>query len=130
LSRQRWKVLAVDDEPDILTSLALSFDDLMPEVEFHQAGSGEEGMEKLVGKAFDAVISDYRMPNGMDGLDFLAKVRHKLPKAKLVMLTAYPRDGLEREARDRASLDLLFLKPYDPESLVGTVAVLLRKVNA
>ena len=42
--------------------------------EFHEAGNGREGLEKLASTPVDMIITDWNMPE-MSGIDFIRAVR-------------------------------------------------------
>src|SRR3989442_1444518 len=66
------QILVVDDEPDILVSLA----DLLrtrPDTRVETAGSYAEGRRKAAEQPWDLVISDERLPDG-EGALLLAEV--------------------------------------------------------
>ncbi|MEJ2723406.1 MAG: response regulator [Deltaproteobacteria bacterium] len=50
--------------------------------------TAEEGMEKLKRQHYDVIIVDYRLP-GMDGLEFLDRIKDSHPNALTLLITAY-----------------------------------------
>ena len=112
------RILFVDDEPAILAGLQnlLYKDRRRWDMTF--APSGEVGLEKLRGQAFDVVVSDMRMP-GMDGATFLNRVRDASPATARIMLSGHA----EREAIVRAlpALHQLLAKPCDAATLRATI---------
>ena len=71
------RILVVDDEPDILESVA----DVLMDSIVETAGTFEEAVKRLTGSSYDVAILDIM---GVRGLDLLAEFGAKLP---CVMLT-------------------------------------------
>jgi len=87
VEEKKEKVLIVDDDKFLLSMYAVKFKNHGFEVE--TAPSGSEALNKLQNdKAPDIIILDLIMP-GMDGYEFMAKVREQklAPKATIVVLT-------------------------------------------
>jgi DNA-binding NtrC family response regulator len=80
------RVLLVDDDPTVLSSLGEALGDFG--VEVHTADSAEDALSRLDALAPDIVISDIRMP-GMDGIGLLQVVRERAPGVDVVLMTAY-----------------------------------------
>ena len=70
--RRKPLVLVVDDESDIRASLRMILE--YEGYAVAEAGSGEEGLDKLDLERPDAVVLDVKMPR-MDGLEVLARVK-------------------------------------------------------
>ncbi len=83
---QLARILCVDDEPNILSSLRRLFRSQGYQVS--TAESGKEGLQLLESQPFDIVISDMRMPE-MDGARFLEHVRGRWPDTLRLLLTGY-----------------------------------------
>ena len=66
-------LLYVDDEPELL-DLCKRFLELDGEFSVFTASSADQGLQTLTGSGFDAIISDYQMPE-KDGIEFLKQVR-------------------------------------------------------
>src|SRR5258708_30388661 len=88
-------ILVVDDEPDVLRAIA---GDLRRHYARRyrvvRAESGEEALEVAAelrdrGARLALVVSDQRMP-GMGGVDLLAEVRRREPRAEAGVLTPHP----------------------------------------
>jgi response regulator RpfG family c-di-GMP phosphodiesterase len=80
----RPRLLVVDDEPLVRQAIERELSSM-----FHveTAASGELGAEALETKGpFAVVVADYRMP-GMNGVEFLARVRAKAPDTARVVMT-------------------------------------------
>ncbi len=71
------RVLVVDDEPQILESLASFLE--MQSIETGRAGDALSALALLQAQEFDVIISDIRMP-GMDGLQFYEHARGMEPR--------------------------------------------------
>src|SRR6478752_5272887 len=82
----RPRVLCVDDEPNVLEGLALH---LHRRYEVTRATSGAAGLEALAkDPAIAVVVSDMRMP-GMDGAQFLSRVRATKTDVVRLLLTGH-----------------------------------------
>ena len=79
----RARILFVDDDPDLLDSLA----DLWGlDHDVETASGGEAALALMARWMPEVVISDMRMP-GMDGAAFLAEVRARAPEVMRILLT-------------------------------------------
>jgi len=77
------RILAVDDEPDVLTILEEEIMDACPQCSFDKAGTYEEAVGKLKSYDYDVVVLDIMGVNGFVLLDIAVK-----KNLKVVMLTA------------------------------------------
>lgn len=78
------KILFVDDEQNVLSGLERS---LRREFEVNTALSGLDGLAAIQNNGpFAVVVSDMRMP-GMDGIEFLSRVKEESPDSVRIMLT-------------------------------------------
>ena len=83
---QKGRILVVDDEPDMCHILELQLSRAGYKVEsVLDAGSA---YIKLSSDLFDLVLTDLMMP-GMDGMEFLEKVKQQWPAIPVVMVTGY-----------------------------------------
>ena len=89
----------------------------------HEAASGLEGIEMVQQAAarkepYDIVFIDWQMP-GLDGIETGKKIR-ALPglaaPPRLVMVTAYGREEVMKQAED-AAFDNVLIKPVTPSML-------------
>jgi CheY-like chemotaxis protein len=75
------------------------------------AQDGDNALEKFNLKNYDIMIIDLRLP-GRDGLSVLEEVRAKNPKAKVIMITAYPSLETETKAKQNGAIEYL-TKPFE-----------------
>ncbi len=119
------KILLVDDEPDILFTLRLSF-----EQEGHEVIATQHPREVLAlveSEAPDALLLDIMMPE-MSGWEVLAELRRRPEHRALpvVLLTAL-HDTADRVRGLRAGADDYQLKPFEPEELLARVEGLIAR---
>lgn len=111
------KVLLVDDEEDYVRTMSerMGMRDMGSDV----ALTGEQALEMLDEDVPDVMVLDLRMP-GMGGLEVLARVKERYPDVEVIMLTGYPTEEDEREARRLGAFDYLH-KPVDISELMQTI---------
>jgi DNA-binding NtrC family response regulator len=115
---KNMKILLVDDDEWIRDSLSLFFE--AEGCNLLAFETAEEGMEAVKQKAYDIVISDYKLP-GMDGLEFLRRVKEKQPKTFEVLITAYANCEILKEAKEIGVEDNI-PKPFTSEDVETSLA--------
>ena len=113
-----WRLLCVDDEPNILSSLRRLFRQSGYQVTV--ANSGAEGLQILATQEIDLVISDMRMPE-MDGARFLEQVRARWPDTMRILLTGYADIGSTIEAINKGEIFRYIAKPWDDHDMLLVV---------
>jgi response regulator RpfG family c-di-GMP phosphodiesterase len=112
---QPARILCVDDEPNILSSLRRLFRTQGYQV--FTAESGRDGLKILETEAVDVVISDMRMPE-MDGARFLEHVRDQWPDTLRLLLTGYADIQSILDAINRGEIFRYITKPWDDNDIV------------
>ena len=108
MTDKSWRILIVDDEPDLLDVIAdqIEFSDH----EAIKAGSVQEALVILDTNTIDFVVSDIRMPKST-GLDLLEQAN-----VPVVLMSGYA-DILADQAIEKGALGLV-AKPFPIESLL------------
>lgn len=117
-TNQLGKILFVDDEPNILSSLRRLFRKEGYQVQ--TAESGAAGLKLLEAESFDVVISDMRMPE-MDGAQFLEHVRALHPHTIRMLLTGYSDIQAIQDAINRGEIYRYITKPWDDNDMLLVV---------
>jgi signal transduction histidine kinase len=109
------KILIVDDETEVLNSLA----DLLRKDFYIFATSDAEEAVRLLGShhMFSVVISDQRMPV-MTGVELLAKVAKTSPDTARILLTGYADIDAVIEAVNEGQIVRYITKPWDADKLL------------
>jgi two-component system OmpR family response regulator len=116
------RVLAVEDEPDLLGSLLKALREDGYAVD--GAPDGEEGLYKAESYDYDAVVLDIMLP-GIDGWEVLRRLR-KTKKTPVLMLTA--RDAVRDRVRGLDSgADDYLVKPFELPELLARLRALIRR---
>ncbi len=123
---QPWRILCVDDEPNILAALRRLFRQTGYQVRV--ANSGAEGLQLLEADEADLVISDMRMPE-MDGAAFLKQVRQRWPRTLRILLTGYADIGSTVEAINQGEVFRYISKPWDDQDLLLIVRHALERLE-
>ena len=116
------RVLAVEDEPDLLGSLLKALREDGYAVD--GAPDGEDGLYKAESYDYDAIVLDIMLP-GIDGWELLRRLR-KTKKTPVLMLTA--RDAVRDRVRglDTGADDYL-VKPFELAELLARLRALIRR---
>lgn len=124
---QQIRVLHVDDEAAIL---ALTREFLKregrEEFEIISVLSAAEALAKLTQERFDAIISDYKMPE-MDGLEFLDEVRKTEDVIPFVLFSGMATPEVVTEAFKKGA-DRYISKAGNPASTWKELALVVREL--
>jgi two-component system KDP operon response regulator KdpE len=121
------KILTVDDEPDVIKVITMSFNLQQPDWQVLSARDGETALELVDRERPDLVLLDVAMPE-MDGFQVLKEIR-RFTDVPVIMLTAKDDEmskvmGLERGADDYVT------KPFSHLELLARVRTVLRRVQS
>jgi two-component system, OmpR family, response regulator len=116
------RILIVEDEPDLLQSLAKALREDGYAVD--TAEDGEEGLFKAESWSYDAMILDVMLP-GFDGWEVLKRLR-KTKKTPVLMLTARDRSSDRVRGLDTGADDYV-VKPFDLPELRARLRALIRR---
>ncbi|MDF1539181.1 MAG: PAS domain S-box protein, partial [Candidatus Thorarchaeota archaeon] len=121
------RVLLVDDDEDLLTVASKFLGKEDPTFEIVIASSAEIALESSIRDPFDVIVSDYEMPHGMSGLEYLEIVRKSNPDIPFII---FPGRGREEVAIKALNLgaDFYITKGDEPKILYAELAHTIRTV--
>ncbi|OGR31715.1 MAG: histidine kinase [Desulfobacca sp. RBG_16_60_12] len=117
------RILAVDDEPDMLTLIKM----IVEGYSDHQVTTTNNPMEVaelLTKERFDLIITDLKMP-GMDGMELLELVKKYENDSLVLMLTAFGSMASAEEAVAKGAFDYIS-KPFRKEQLLLAIDKAMR----
>jgi|GEM_PF-1127306 len=117
MDHREYPVLYVDDERDNLRIFELTF---RRDFTVLTASSAQEGLELLSQHPVAVVLSDQRMP-GIEGVEFLRRVRELDSRALRILVTAYGDAKILSEAINDGNIYRYVAKPWEPDDLRLTV---------
>ncbi|MCK6483494.1 MAG: sigma-54-dependent Fis family transcriptional regulator [Phycisphaerae bacterium] len=83
----------------------------------HVVESAEDALQSVRARPPDVVITDYKLGDGMTGLDLLGRIRQISPATEVVLVTAHGDERLARDAlREHGAYDYI-TKPVDLDRL-------------
>jgi two-component system response regulator YesN len=111
------RILIVDDERPVIEGISLIVKrDLSGEFEIAgHAMSGRDAIEKAATLAPEIILMDVKMP-GISGLDAIREIRKRGSASAFILVTAYERFDIAREAVELGVIDYL-LKPISKDKL-------------
>jgi len=112
------KILAVDDEPDMLKLLSM----IVREKTQHQivtTNNPLEAVEIVKQGSIDMVIADLKMP-GLDGSELLDAVREVNKDIPVVIITAFATEEAAAETLEKGGFDFI-IKPFRKEQILTTI---------
>jgi two-component system chemotaxis response regulator CheY len=112
-------VLIVDDSPTIRRMVRASLGGLAPELQFSEAGSGLEAIEKVALNATDLMVLDLNMPDmhGLEVLDFM-RGHQRYRQMPILVLTTRGDDEARGSAMSAGATSFM-TKPFTPAALIA-----------
>ncbi|MDZ7742315.1 MAG: response regulator transcription factor [Bacteroidota bacterium] len=125
MSNDKYRILLVDDEKDVLEFL--SYNIKKEGYQVHTASNGKDAIEIAKEITPHLIILDVMMP-GIDGIETCNQIKEipELQKAIIVFLTARGED-YSQIAGFEAGADDYITKPIKPKVLVSRLKALLRR---
>ena len=118
-------ILIIDDSPTIRRMVRASLAPLSGPVEFLEAASGLEAIERLALGSVDLIVLDLNMPD-MHGLEVVSFVRqHNLYRATPIIVLTTRGDDASRADALAAGATAYMTKPFLPNVLAERVRRLL-----
>jgi len=114
----QYKILCVDDEPNILSALRRMLS--LEGFQVFTAESGEQALALLAQESITVIISDMQMPH-MNGTQLLAHVSAQWPQTMRLMLTGASDISGAIEAINQGAIYRYTAKPWNDEELLGTI---------
>ena len=124
-SNIKLRILVVDDEPDILLGLNALLMGRSHSVKTFDTSS--EALRHLTSTEltpYDLVITDYRMPSGISGLDLAKRVKeHTTRKTKVFLMTGFDVSSTDEfsEALKSGIVDEIIQKPIPNDRLIAVI---------
>ncbi len=119
------RLLLVDDEQNILSSLRRSIQTMPPALfggrpQVEVFDDPLKALARAGEQAFDLVISDYRMP-GIDGVEFLSRLIKLQPSIARLILSGYADMQAVVAAVNRTQICRFISKPWDDQALGSAI---------
>ena len=111
------RILVVDDEPRLVSSLASLLRGCGYDVT--EANGGKHACELIATQQFDLALLDLRMP-AVDGFAVMAYLENQQPECGSIVISGESSFTAVSRALRRGALDYI-RKPFDPEELIATV---------
>jgi CheY-like chemotaxis protein len=111
-------ILLVDDQADVRFMLSLFLED--EGMDFDEAASGEEALERLQTGAYDLVLLDQRMPPGLSGIEVAERMRTSARSegVPIVLYSAFLDPRVEQRASE---LGLRTVDKGEPDRLIEAI---------
>ena len=114
----QFKVLCVDDEPNILSALRRMLS--LEGFEVVTAEGGAQALEQLAKQSIDVIISDMQMPH-MDGAELLERVTQEWPQTMRLLLTGTSDLTGAVDAINQGAIYRYIAKPWNDDELLSTI---------
>jgi len=121
----RMKVLLVDDEEDLISTLAERLE--LRGIAAEAATTGAEAVDLVNEKEFDVVVVDVKMP-GMDGLEVMRRIKARRPHMQVILLTGRGSEQESQAGLEEGAFDYL-VKPINIEDLIQKMREALKGIQ-
>ncbi len=114
----RLRIMAIDDEPQIVELIGLMLGSLGHHVE--SFSDPKEALERIKDEFFDLVLTDLGMP-GVSGWEIASSIRSSSPKTFVVMMTGWGASFKEKDLKDKG-IDALLTKPFRLNDILEVIS--------
>ena len=119
---REMKILLIDDDEWIRDSLSIFFE--AEGCRVLALETAEEGLSAIGNQTFDLIIVDYKLP-GLDGIEFLKRIRLTQQDAIKILITAYPSEYVVSEAK-KIKVHGFIEKPFTSETVMASLAYTIK----
>jgi DNA-binding NtrC family response regulator len=120
------RVLVIDDEQIVLNSVNKILG--AGEYEVEATLSGRQGLEWALGRTYDIVLTDVRMPD-MGGMLILRDIKKAKPSMPVIIITGYANVQTAVQAMKLGAAEYIE-KPFTPDQLLKAVKTALDQATA
>ena len=126
--KERGRILAIDDEPDLTMLYKMALEHYGFEV--NTFNDPKEALSNYKPGYYDLVILDIKMPK-MDGFELYHEIKKKDANAKICFLTASELYYEEFRKKEYSALDkgMFIRKPIDNDELVSKIQKIIEKYS-
>lgn len=126
LGDEQCKVLIIDDEPEILSSLSRAFQ--LDNIPVQTCGNPIKALDLMMQNRYLIVLTDIKMP-GMDGIELLQALKSINPLCNIIMMTEHSNMRYVVDCLSQGACDY-FAKPFiDLNILVDAVKTAITRIN-
>ncbi|HFQ81815.1 MAG TPA: response regulator [Desulfobacterales bacterium] len=120
----KTSILILDDEPIVSKRLKPSLEKKGYEVETFTASI--DALQRAGERNFDIVITDLKM-EGLDGMEFLTKVKERSPKTEVIVITGFATRETARESFAKGASGFL-AKPFKLSEITRAIEKAAKKI--
>lgn len=118
---KKMRILLVDDNADLMDTIRLGF--AAKGLSLTGVCSSKEALDLIKAQDYDIIITDYKM-EGIDGLEFLRRIRELPGNPIKVMISAFGTDDVMSQAYD-LGIDDFVPKPFGNRSIEDSLIKIL-----
>ena len=119
---KRPRIMVVDDEPYMCTTLEAIFKDEGYEVA--TASDGYEAISQAKSASFDLIFMDIKLP-GINGVEAYREIKSISPDTVVVVMTGFALEDLVKEALEEGAYAVIY-KPFAVEQILDIVQAVLQ----
>ena len=120
--KKRVKVLAVEDDDEILEYLTSTLEEL--DLDIVTASAGDSAYRLFCENSIDLVVSDLRIPK-LDGFELLQKIKNLKPDLPYILITGCYDHINDEKAKKIFHADKILHKPFLGEDLLDSIESIL-----
>ena len=124
MTKIRGKLLLVDDDRDVRNITVAALADAGADITAVDSGPAALSLIER-GTPFDMLIADYAMPS-MNGAELICRVRDRLPRLPVILVTGYAQDALAHLPVDVVTVR----KPFRTSEMLERVRAALAGIAA
>jgi DNA-binding NtrC family response regulator len=124
-SDTKTRILVLDDETIVLKRLGPALEKAGYAVDLFSRSA--DALARVKEAPFDIVITDLKM-EGLDGMQFLTKVKERSPQTEVIVITGFATMDTAKESFQKGVFDFL-AKPFKLGEILETVKKAEKKIR-